>query len=682
MKNYIKNLELISKPPLKKKSKGKPEVQSLYQIMDSLNYGKVSNLLKTHGIKDWIKVESNKELRYRGSRSNLTVLNPNKIYKREKSPWWNLPNIKSFELNKEVGQNLFLDLFGLQSKAYAGEPSSKPKELNFIKIKKGLTKGQGSYESKKHIIKELNLLNDEKETEIYWWILTYLQFHSKNWFILNLINWKPDWYKEISISGLIKIIKQYNDCQKNQLKPVKEVWIHDNKKWRNLAIANPGTRLFLSGLNKFLMFYLNDHLTPYEYHGFMYSRGVGTYWKRILKSGLLNSEVILEADLANCFNNVDKEVLYNSMRTKYQINELIIKIIHAHNNVEIQKPAYKDLPSKDGLIERIINKDFNHEKRGLVQGLPTSPILAIIAIKNGLDEVRTELQLSKSFKMLTYADDLSFFMSEKDYKKLGHNWKTTLSESKAFKKNGLKIDEQKSQIVKQGGKIYSDLKLLGLKYRWKDKILQSETRGRNANLITGKKATKAQSLDLNFPRRETDLDVELENFINKNIYLKKIKHLTNQELIKNEHIKYFNTIISYLYKGSERVEQNFSLKNSKKDSILHKLMNNKNPEVYIFLKKWKIDFTTISSYLTESLIRILTRKKCIKTKELLEFCDEKNSKIHKIKFENGGINHYNKEIIKFDNKAAPFWKKAKNLTTLELEMIEKEYKTYFDKFNE
>jgi len=50
-----------------------------------------------------------------------------------------------------------------------------------------------------------------------------------------------------------------------------------------LAIANAGTRLFLSGLNKIIMLYFDRYLEKDNYHGFMYNRGVGTYLKEILK---------------------------------------------------------------------------------------------------------------------------------------------------------------------------------------------------------------------------------------------------------------------------------------------------------------------------------------------------------------------------------------------------------------
>jgi len=205
------------------------------------------------------------------------------------------------------------------------------------------------------------------------------------------------------------------------------------------------------------MFLVNPHLNKYDYHGFMFNRGVCSYWKELLKNEgkLLKSEVILEADLAACFNNIDKPELIKSLQERYNFPELLIKIIYHFITLEIKETKINELPSIEGLIERLINKNFNHQNRGLVQGLPISPVLAILTIKNGFDDLKKELNLSKTFRILFYADDISIFCNQVDFEKLGgENWIETLNRKLCLIKHGIQLDKSKSEIVKNGSQIY------------------------------------------------------------------------------------------------------------------------------------------------------------------------------------------------------------------------------------
>jgi|SRR6267154_1622795 len=135
--------------------------------------------------------------------------------------------------------------------------------------------------------------------------------------------------------------------------------------------------------------------------------------------------------------------------------------------LEVNQPKIKDLPSLDGQIERILNKNFDLYSRNLVQGLPINPMLANIAIKNGMDDLRRQLKISPEMRVLTYADDVSIYIkSQSDFEKLGgDNFIQTLNQSEAFLIAGLQVDEKKSRIVKKYDEKRHDLKLLGLKYR-------------------------------------------------------------------------------------------------------------------------------------------------------------------------------------------------------------------------
>jgi hypothetical protein len=63
--------------------------------------------------------------------------------------------------------------------------------------------------------------------------------------------------------------------------------------------------------------------------------------------------------------------------------------------------------------------------------------------------------------------------------------------------------------------------------------------------------------DLAFENEYKDLYKDLK-------FLEKYEHLTIHELLNNDvFMTYFNTLVSYLYKGDVKVDQDFSLKSVK-----------------------------------------------------------------------------------------------------------------------
>lgn len=185
----------------------------------------------------------------------------------------------------------------------------------------------------------------------------------------------------------------------------------------------------------------------------MNNRGVGSYWLTILEKNYLESEVIIEMDFRACFNNIRKLPLLESLTTKYGVPQIWVCLLYAHINAEIETRPLSELPSLDGMLERYMNKDFDLKSRNLIQGLPISPLLCNIAVKNVMDSLIKELGLdiSRGFKYLTYADDISLYLTKKEFNKLGgENFITTLNSSNAFKKHGFQIDKEKSEVVKNG----------------------------------------------------------------------------------------------------------------------------------------------------------------------------------------------------------------------------------------
>lgn len=528
-------------------------------------------------------------------------------------PWKQLPVITEFEIKNNEGENLILKYFGIKSRNYHLEKGNQENSIEMI-VEQPLN-GERSSEVNEYLKKQIMLLQQNQQKEEFWRVINHQMGCSAEFFLLNLANWNPIWYKELSLNQIIKIILDYDKCVRNQdLPSMKEVWIQDGRKWRVLGIPKPGVRLFLSGLNKILMLWVNSFLESERYHGFMFGRGVNTFWKTLIKKKELKSYCILEVDLSANFNNVRKDNLYKQMETDLKIPSWILSMIHKHLSVKIEKTPVWDLPSEDGQIERILNKDFNEVIRNLPQGLSISPILSIINTKFWIQALREEFQLSyNGFSERCYADDITILIDEKNFLKISEkNIIDEINNSKSSKKYGIVLDKDKSSIVKKGNILYKKkIKILGIEYDFSTNNLNSSTRGRNFNPITKRKERKPQETYLNFPK--SDLVEKDEDIIKTDLkFLLQYKELTLENLFKEKGlIKYFNTIIAILFKGPEKVRQNFSIKKSKPNSLLWKITQKKNLEGKNFLNNQKITSFTVGQYYIYSLLQIMTQKKLI-----------------------------------------------------------------------
>jgi hypothetical protein len=637
---------------------------------------------------------------------------PENIQKKapRSNPWHLLPLVSKFEINKQnLGvKNLLLELYGLDSNVRSNEPSNKTinfDEMVTYEINRHSESGKinKSFQYKYEYMEYLR--NDEE----IWTYYEKLLSSDADLFWINLLNWKRGWYKELSLIQLNKICKDYYECIRKlqeEVTGVREVWIEDGKKWRVLAIANPGVRLFLSGFNKFLMYYFDNILDRKIYHGFMAHRGVTSYWKTIFEENLLESEIIIELDFSACFNNIRKGPLIDSLITKYRIPKKFVQLIVAWINAPIiQKPIY-ELPSLDGQIERFMNLDFNLKERNLIQGLPINPLLCNVAVKNLFENLFKEFNLNKKeFKYLTYADDLSFYLTRKEFEKIGgRNFITKLNESKSFKLHGFQIDKNKSGIVKEG-EYKKDLKLLGLSFNKDNQELKSITRGRLENKIKQIKARESTSMTFAFHKVGEQFYEELSPEGKKNLdyYFpqhKEIQVLNYSTVMENKMLKkYFNTLISYLFKGASKIKQNFSLENnSLRGSILEKVIGQR--KIKSLLKNQEISIFCISHYLLEDLIEIFwnpiekldhnlivySHKKLLKKEKYYE----ENKKIEKalidmrklklfLKYNQHGLINYEGVEIKINyGNLDLYYKKSKSLTAHAKELVLKELKIFMD----
>jgi hypothetical protein len=99
-----------------------------------------------------------------------------------------LPNIRTFVLNEQVGENLLLKLYGLKSKAYGYEASTKPEEAPIVKITKFIRSDLGIETLSNHIGKEFKKICELRDGKVYWEYVLDKFFNNKYYLLINLVN--------------------------------------------------------------------------------------------------------------------------------------------------------------------------------------------------------------------------------------------------------------------------------------------------------------------------------------------------------------------------------------------------------------------------------------------------------------------------------------------------------------
>lgn len=139
--------------------------------------------------------------------------------------------------------------------------------------------------------------------------------------------------------------------------------------------------------------------------------------------------VIVEMDIEKFFNHIDHDFLINFLRIKIK-DEHLLRLI--------KRMLRNSILSENG--------EIIDNTTGTPQGSPVSPILANIYLHSVLDTWFEENYGSRA-EIVRYADDAVFVF---DDLKTAQEYKTKLSER--FAEFGLKLNEEKSQVVEFGPK--------------------------------------------------------------------------------------------------------------------------------------------------------------------------------------------------------------------------------------
>lgn len=384
-----------------------------------------------------------------------------------------------------------------------------------------------------------------------------------------------------------------------------------NGKLRPLGVPAAVWRIYLHNVANFLSLYLESRqVFTTSQHGFRTGLGTKSAWESIFQNVIDKADWVYEFDLERCFPNLGVKTVSKALR-RNGVPEGWVQKIEQLNMVPVQNPNLLQgevneanelnkmilLASQPGYVhserksKRVgasklftVNKDeekpdegealvgqttwwfdeftgmvynpnqkstdtSNRADRGLPQGLPTSPVLTVLALEEML------IKRSK-FKVIMYADDGIFYGNGK-----APDLKELLPDIK--EKHGIVFSPEKSRWAKlPEGKL--NLKFLGLRYN--DGILSAETR-EGASLVFDKQNFVAVKSILDvYPAAKSHLNSHWNSSDTANwkekekAQLEELRSLSSWELLIRS--KVWGLIQSRMYQDSwlqAEIDQSFDL---------------------------------------------------------------------------------------------------------------------------
>jgi hypothetical protein len=324
------------------------------------------------------------------------------------------------------------------------------------------------------------------------------------------------WYKyplSLVLSTNRKVTKIFKTRSSNM--EYHRVYIpKDGDTWRPLGVPTLEWRIALHMWNNMLWWFIKDRYILPSQHGFIPNRGCLTAWKEILQSKILDHKYIYECDLKQFFPTVSikdisrrladlgmpkweidwvedlnksQPILSHECKldeSKYQIRKEQHERLLRGESLEglpvehtILGPIMKEYEENPGAILEAMKElgctsleeyaqmrwalqdsveptEWGTQFEGVPQGAPSSPLLAILPLRNFLLQ-----QWS-----ISYADDPIFY-GDKPF------------EIKDQPEIGINLHPEKSSWVKWDGKWLKPLKYLGLEYNpWTNELV-GKTRG-------------------------------------------------------------------------------------------------------------------------------------------------------------------------------------------------------------
>ena len=409
--------------------------------------------------------------------------------------------------------------------------------------------------------KRLRILRDDKQYSSYWKLGWTLMSKSLVFRIASLNSWQPRWYKELTcseLSGIFKSLHKILNLEEVSTR-IKNVWIESPRgKWRQLGIPPKGWRLYLHMLNMLISYLYSPSLSPAEYDGFIFNRGCKSWWENLLWGGDLEKYPhLMEADLSSGFPNLSRITLSRCLKAEGKIPPSYVNLILSHMCSPLREAQW--FPTFETFAENSCNKSWRQGNRSVHMGLGISPILFVICVNWVVKQVKIA---NAHLKLKWYADDLTVLFSLRGLyillkqhnksplwvlRELYHGRNiilSTLNELELFREAGLRLCPNKSRMIRFNRIWIHGLKSLGLKLYTDESILKQiwiilqgriipmqlrgSTRGRGANLLTGRQGTQGSQTILAYGNKKTNEKLDYRRLI-------------------SQYRKYFGLILANLY---------------------------------------------------------------------------------------------------------------------------------------
>nr|YP_009722328.1 hypothetical protein [Morchella importuna]QGN66730.1 hypothetical protein [Morchella importuna] len=402
--------------------------------------------------------------------------------------YFNLPNVSDTNIIKK-GFDEWLSYFGIITYGWNREVKLTPLHRGFRYL---------GYMERKLI--SLSKETDRRKEagklyyEIVWSILTC----SNTFFIWGLRTVDINWYRRWSPNKILSLYRHHLAMHRGLARKAefKRVWIQSPPgKVRGLTVPSLNWRISGTLISKFLEIWISPNWPEWQ-HAYISKKGTGTAWRALLSGGMIRQQNILEFDLQNFFPSVslkdvrrvlEEQELIPIWFSAYLVRTLaspfkMPKTLIAHDSTGQYPPlpAYQSIkPGKEPTsVPRFINgkRSTDLEHRGLPMGHSASPILAVLIMHNAIKNLQKEIP---DLLPVIYADDGILGWNQKIH------WKEALKGLiECFKPYGIKVNTEKSFVVKENGQWIKELKFLGMIYDPFSDVLKSQTRKGNSLSLT------------------------------------------------------------------------------------------------------------------------------------------------------------------------------------------------------
>lgn len=345
----------------------------------------------------------------------------------------------STDTTQGAQQNILLEAVSSGSKSHWQLPSLKIDLVNITNVNKANRYNKHQLRRLKQLIK-LGQIN--KATRIYSALVMRSWSLKAYWF--NKV--ARGWYFSSDLTAVQRTFEKYCKlCRTHDANPVvKRSYIpKSNGKLRPIGSPTLEWRVYLAMWEGFLRLCLERAIPEWQ-HGFMRGRSGLTAWKMIWEKRV-KYKFAFEFDLESCFNLLKAEHITQVLEEAKIPSELrwfIERINLMYPLIELEKllPEKEIEISRDSLL-----------KKGMTQGNPWSPLLAILLIGLKMEKLGLDLVMYADDGIL-FTDDISTINKLQD---------------KSLKSAGIVL----SSKVRENGEsvnrlIDGPMKFVGMKYHW------------------------------------------------------------------------------------------------------------------------------------------------------------------------------------------------------------------------